>query len=771
MQTLIPKPNDKNNKSYKPSIQIRNNLKTIQIVTMTLLLLFISKTTLSQEASKTRKTITENDSLDLQEAENLSFPLNSDSKNSENTTNKSNKNQKSENCDEFTNTDFIQEFKTKVRPILDLYDELREILRLESFEFPKILVVGDQSAGKTSVLEAISKLNLPRGESTTTKCPTVIQLRSVDIDEEAEYALIRLEGQPPESARRIALSEIDQNIRILQDEHLRDKSTSISDTPIYLNVHKRGAPDLTLYDMPGLTYKNPEEARLIREMYIKYLQGQNTIILLVISGTSDFTSSEAISIIKENCKDFLDRTYLIITKADAAAQIDKKFQEKVVNNPLGLRFQPFVVRHRNQEELDANLLFEDAIKKEIAVLSRSQFARIPKETKGTLCLVKKLVMMQKDILIGNKRNLLKSLQNELISIKKKLLQMPQAYSSDKEKYFKILEYFREISQKIYGLFSGNSNFSFNSNELNIDINIKDESDANINNILGTNFFKQLMKYFLDYKKTFSGIIANFLSNDFFKKVKSETDKISNLTLPNLFENINFHKYIYEEIVKTEKSTYELIDHIKALSYKLQEKIIEGIFSKNFRLRYEVIHLLESTFEKKKQEVAFFLSTLYMLEKDKPYTFDDLYLDTLAKTKKLIEKIKTRKNYCDEYSKKNANINSIQLDCEAIQSSFFVTIKDADLQRIYNYEILYSLFAYSSIVKKRFVDYVVRILMNKFVFYFRDNMLNLLEESFPPLDKDNLDLIDVDVSVEEERMLLNRRFSNIQNAIERLNKVR
>ena len=39
-------------------------------------------------------------------------------------------------------------------------------------------------------------------------------------------------------------------------------------------------------------------------------------------------------------------------------------------------------------------------------------------------------------------------------------------------------------------------------------------------------------------------------------------------------------------------------------------------------------------------------------------------------------------------------------------------------------------------------------MNKFVFYFRDNMLNLLEESFPPLDKDNLDLIDVDVSVDK-----------------------
>ena len=62
-------------------------------------------------------------------------------------------------------------------------------------------------------------------------------------------------------------------------------------------------------------------------------------------------------------------------------------------------------------------------------------------------------------------------------------------------------------------------------------------------------------------------------------------------------------------------------------------------------------------------------------------------------------------------------------------------------------------------------------MNKFVFYFRDNLLKILEESFSPLDIDNLELIEVDISVEEERKYLNSRFNNIKNAIERLNQVR
>ena len=246
------------------------------------------------------------------------------------------------------------------------------------------------------------------------------------------------------------------------------------------------------------------------------------------------------------------------------------------------------------------------------------------------------------------------------------------------------------------MLSGNPNINFNNlkSDENLNINIDSNITSNTNNA-GTNFFKELKKYFLDYKDTFSSLIANFLSSEFYERVKSESEEFSNLTLPNLFENINFHKYIHEEIVKTEKATYELVYNIKTLSYTFLEKIIEGIFTKNLRLQEEIIHLIDRTFEKKKEEVASFINTLYLLEKDKPYTLDDLYIDTLTKTKKLIEKIKTRRNYCYEYTNKNRNINSIRLDYRVIEGSFFVTEKDADLQRFYNYEVLLSCFSYSN----------------------------------------------------------------------------
>lgn len=101
-----------------------------------------------------------------------------------------------------------------IRPILDIYDEIREILKdIKKIELPKIVVVGDQSSGKSSVLESITGINLPRGENTVTKCPIIIQLRGVN-KENDEYAVVRIEGEVLFGLEMIKLDEIESEIRL-----------------------------------------------------------------------------------------------------------------------------------------------------------------------------------------------------------------------------------------------------------------------------------------------------------------------------------------------------------------------------------------------------------------------------------------------------------------------------------------------------------------------------------------------------------------------------
>ncbi len=56
-----------------------------------------------------------------------------------------------------------------VRPWLDLIDHLRSQGVGSDLPLPQIAVMGDQSCGKSSVLEAISGIPFPRGSGLVTR--------------------------------------------------------------------------------------------------------------------------------------------------------------------------------------------------------------------------------------------------------------------------------------------------------------------------------------------------------------------------------------------------------------------------------------------------------------------------------------------------------------------------------------------------------------------------------------------------------------------------
>ena len=62
-----------------------------------------------------------------------------------------------------------------------LQNALNQIKAKNSIDLPQLVVVGAQSAGKSSVLESIvGKDFLPRGSGIVTRCPLVLQLRRID---------------------------------------------------------------------------------------------------------------------------------------------------------------------------------------------------------------------------------------------------------------------------------------------------------------------------------------------------------------------------------------------------------------------------------------------------------------------------------------------------------------------------------------------------------------------------------------------------------------
>lgn len=65
---------------------------------------------------------------------------------------------------------------------ISIVQKLRACGLEEVIKLPKIAVIGNQSAGKSSLLEAISQVRLPRASGTCTRCPMEVVLRRGDPD-------------------------------------------------------------------------------------------------------------------------------------------------------------------------------------------------------------------------------------------------------------------------------------------------------------------------------------------------------------------------------------------------------------------------------------------------------------------------------------------------------------------------------------------------------------------------------------------------------------
>ena len=268
--------------------------------------------------------------------------------------------------------------KDVVRPLLELNDKIYALTREEAdINATSIVVVGDQSHGKSSCLEALSGIDLPRGEDIKTRVPLVMQLRSIAADED-EYAVISSSDIFCHE-QRIALSDVAAKVDELTAK-LAGSEKGVEDKPIYLEVHRHDQEDLTLVDLPGITRvaregqggSGAELEALIKGMARQYCEPKETIILNVVSAMVDFSTSASLQLSQE-----LDpsgrRTLLCVTKVDqhAEAGLARKARDAIKQMRLGNE-SVFLVRNRSQRENEQKLPLAEARKLEMDYFERNK---------------------------------------------------------------------------------------------------------------------------------------------------------------------------------------------------------------------------------------------------------------------------------------------------------------------------------------------------------------------------------------------------------------
>uniref|UniRef100_A0A674JJS7 MX dynamin like GTPase 1 n=1 Tax=Terrapene triunguis TaxID=2587831 RepID=A0A674JJS7_9SAUR len=267
------------------------------------------------------------------------------------------------------------QYEEKVRPCIDLIDSLRALGVEKDLALPAIAVIGDQSSGKSSVLEALSGVALPRGSGIVTRCPLELKLKKVHYTLEWKGKITYLEIKQELNGP----SEVEKEIRKAQDA-MAGKGVGISQELISLEISSPNVPDLTLIDLPGIARvavgNQPKDiGNQIINLIKKYICKQQTINLVVVPSNVDIATTEALKMAKE-VDPKGERTLGILTKPDL---VDRGTESNVVdivrNLSIPLRKGYLIVKCRGQQDIHDNLTLASAIQKEREFFEEHEYFR------------------------------------------------------------------------------------------------------------------------------------------------------------------------------------------------------------------------------------------------------------------------------------------------------------------------------------------------------------------------------------------------------------
>uniref|UniRef100_A0AC34GP64 Dynamin GTPase n=1 Tax=Panagrolaimus sp. ES5 TaxID=591445 RepID=A0AC34GP64_9BILA len=253
--------------------------------------------------------------------------------------------------------------------------------RENEVQLPQIVVVGSQSAGKSSVIEGIVGRDfLPRGSGIVTRRPLLIHLIHTPKDGEErmkdEIQFLDIsdgDWATFEHLPNTTFTDFENVRQEIQTETNRLIGTNkgISREPINLKIYSANVVNLSLIDLPGITKvpvgDQPSDIEdLVRQMILSYISNPQSIILAVTPANQDFANSDALKLAKEVDEDG-NRTLCVLTKLDL---MDRGTDAMAVlmGHVIPVKLGIIGVVNRSQADIDSNQTIEDCLKDEMSFL-------------------------------------------------------------------------------------------------------------------------------------------------------------------------------------------------------------------------------------------------------------------------------------------------------------------------------------------------------------------------------------------------------------------
>lgn len=508
-------------------------------------------------------------------------------------------------------------FEAQYGQKLELIEKIRHELKGEGIKAPGIIVIGAQSAGKSSILTRLTGISFPTGDGTCTRSPAVVSVKT-DTSVNGFLAIVADNASFDQAIHCHSISELHVAIKDFTSA-LTDRATKpITDAPIFIQHTRPRGPAMTLIDLPGITHVAQENAEfdihaITSGLVYKYMKDDNVIALVVLNANDDFSNSEALEIARK-CDPTGERTIGVVAKCDLVPTSGTDILQKLRMARSGdVKLKLGFIAVRNRSESDTGDVDAEEAK---FFSSHPILQQLSTDSRGIRALSKKVIQLQGRSVDRFFSDLKSKLYDRNRSLKDDLAGMKEVPQSDEDRRGILTNILRAIHDRMDHL-----------------LRTDDVRNRQLNIPTRT----------LEFCEKFSDNVCeempSILSEGYMRKIEVNFKETRGRVLPDVTVDTIIHQVIDEMLLDTvlPSKTEQLIEQHESLIVTVYETIInERTDCSRFpRLASFLFTATKDYLLRAKQKALSITKELIDAERVGSFTLNALYLEMTQEMQSLV----------------------------------------------------------------------------------------------------------------------------------------
>lgn len=351
--------------------------------------------------------------------------------------------------------------------LLDVIDTLRSQGISRYISLPQLIVCGDQSSGKSSVLEAVSGVQFPTKDNLCTRFATELILRR-DLEENVKVTIMpgaeRTDSEKEKlhgfKASMASTDEIPAIIRRAEEDMgLGVNNKAFSDDVLRVEISGPGQPHLTLVDLPGLIHaetrqQSAREVKLVSSLVRTYMANTRSIILAVVSAKNDYANQIVTNLAREVDPSGL-RTLGIITKPDTlhvGSESERAFLDLAKNEDVFFRLGWHLLKNRDYTSKECSLKERNEAEKKF--FSHGIWTSLPSNSLGVGALKPRLSGVLRDQILLELPKLISDLKVSIEECRRRLASLGDARTTLPEQRLYLIRISQDFSSLVKAAVDG-----------------------------------------------------------------------------------------------------------------------------------------------------------------------------------------------------------------------------------------------------------------------------------------------------------------------------